>query len=105
LLQNTICGIITFKVYIVWWKSGKVLWLKKESQPTCQVVPRFRFSNIHSGEDLLEKLREKQNKKQRILKCQKEICFPRPINKFVPSMKQKKSKGFVGIFIYGSSSP
>lgn len=26
LLQNTICSIITFKVYIVWWKKGKPLW-------------------------------------------------------------------------------
>lgn len=31
--------------------------------------------------------------------------FPIPINKFAQSMKQAKAREFMGIFIYGSSSP
>lgn len=106
MLQNTICSIITFRVYIVWWKGEKYPghWSKELNPATIPGSSQVHMILTYlSWWKLIKKKKKRRNKKNNPEVS--EICFPIPINKSVQSIKQKKAGEFMGIFTYGSRSP
>lgn len=108
MLQNTICSIITFRVYIVWWKGEKYPghWSKELNPATIPGSSQVHMilTYLSWWKLIWKKKKKRQNKKKNNPEVS-EICFPIPINKSVQSIKQKKAGEFMGIFTYGSRSP